>query len=439
MSVEVTGTEGTAGGEVHAKDTGKSAGKVGISIIVAMALGYGFIVVSANFLKIDSAHDAAVFLIFWGLIQGLGSAISPLEQELSRQSAIAALTGGRVGKPALRAIMVCFIAVAVAGLLAMIPAVSTKLFDGDFVLSVIVLIGGLSFVCQFATRGLLIGQHQIKNYSWLIIAEAAARILVLGVLAVAGVAHLVPVALAAAAGSFAWLLFSRPTAKLIDPSIEGESWRPISGRVLLLMLAAGLQASVITGYSPVVKLLTPATDSVRIAALFSLLQLSRVPLLLMAPLQALAVPLVVRLSTSESGRRQLRKVIAGGTVGSLVLAAVGAFVGLLIGPWAVTLLFKFHVEGWWAAGLVWSSVLIIPIQLMGAVLVARKQANRLLVTWAVVAVSTALVLLFLPGDSILRAIMALIVGTGLGLVVVLVFVLRRVPTAASADQPETPR
>jgi hypothetical protein len=59
------------------------------------------------------------------------------------------------------------------------------------------------------------------------------------------------------------------------------------------------------------------------------------------------------------------------------------------------------------------------------VLVARTQANKVLVTWAVVAVSTALVLLFLPGDTILRAVVGLAVGPTVGLVVAAAFVLRR--------------
>ena len=121
-------------------------------------------------------------------------------------------------------------------------------------------------------------------------------------------------------------------------------------------------------------------------------------------------------------------IIALGTLGTLVVGVVGALVGLLIGPWLVKLLFgaKYaSAEGWWVGGMVWGAVLLTAMQLMTAVLVARTQANKVLVTWAVVAVSTALVLLFLPGDTILRAVVGLAVGPTVGLVVAAAFVLRR--------------
>jgi hypothetical protein len=313
MSVEVDGTDGLAKAGL-AKETGRSAGKIGISIVIAMGLGYVFVVLCGRFFL--SPSDYAVFLTFWGFLMGIGSAISPLEQELSRQSAVAALDGGRVGKSALRAVAVCVAVVVIVGLLSMIPPVNTKLFGDHFVLSVIVLVGGISFACQFGVRGLLIGQHQVKHFSWLVIAEAAVRAVVLGGLFLASLTHLVPLALAAAAGSLAWLIFTHPAAKLVDPHVDGESWRPISGRILLLMAAAGLQASVITGYPALVKLLAPAVDGNRIGGLFALLQIARVPLLLLAPLQALAVPLVIRLSSSQDGRHRLRKLMALGRAGA---------------------------------------------------------------------------------------------------------------------------
>jgi p-aminobenzoyl-glutamate transporter AbgT len=73
------------------------------------------------------------------------------------------------------------------------------------------------------------------------------------------------------------------------------------------------------------------------------------------------------------------------------------------------------------------------MQLLAAVLVARTQANKVLATWAVVAVSTALVLLFFPGDAVLRAVVGLAAGPTLGLVVVMVFVLRRAPGTGTGN------
>ncbi len=407
-----------------AKDTGRSAGRIGISLLVAIALGYVLTVVAGRLL---GPELNAVFLSFWGILMGLGSALSPLEQELSRQSAVAALDGGKAGKPALRALIVGTVIVTVVAALTLLPPLSGRLYLGHPGLAVIVLCGAISFACQFAARGLLIGQHRIRPYSWLVLAEAVVRVLVVGAVVVAGVTGIVSFALAAMAGSFAWLLFLRPVSGLVDPHAEGEGWRSVTGRVLLLMLGAGLTASVITGYPALVSLLAPGGDQNEVGALFATLTVSRVPLLLLSPLQALAVPMVVRLSGTAEGMHRLRRLLAVGALGTIAVGVIGALVGLLIGPWLVQLLYssKYVAQGWWVAGMVWGAVLLTALQLMMAVLVARTQANKVLLTWGVVAASTALVLLLAPGDTLFKAVAGLAAGPTLGLVVGLVFVLRR--------------
>ncbi|MEC3975139.1 hypothetical protein [Amycolatopsis sp. H20-H5] len=413
------------------KETGRSAGRIGIFLLIAIGLGYVLTVVWGRVL--DPA-DNKVFLSFWGVLMGLGAALSPLEQEISRQSAHAALEGAKAGKPAVRAFTVCAVLVLLFCLLTLIPPVTQRLYGGHWEFAVIVLAGGVSFAFQFAARGLLIGQHRIRPYSWLIMAEALVRVLLLGVLLVAGLAQLVPLALAAAAGSFAWLLFARQAGRLVDPGLEGEALRPVAVRIVTLMAGAGLTASVITGYPAMVSLLGPSGEDDRIGVLFLALFVARTPLMLLSPIQAIAVPTVVRLSGTADGPRRLRRLLSVGALAALVLAAAGALVGFLIGPWVVELLYtaKNRPEGWWMAGLVWSSVLLTAIQLAAAVLVAQAKANKVLLTWAVVAATSALVLLFLPGDAVFRAVAGLALGPTLGLAVVLVFVLRVTPSAGNS-------
>ncbi|WP_370945265.1 lipopolysaccharide biosynthesis protein [Amycolatopsis sp. cg5] len=408
-----------------AKDTGKSAGKIGISLLIAIGLGYVLTFVCGRLLG-PVRYD--VFASFWAVLMGFGAALSPLEQELSRQSALASAAGHRVGRSAVRTFVVAAVVIAVLSLLTFIPQATTQLYGGQFWLAVIVLVGGVAFAFQFATRGLLIGHNEVRRFSGLILGEAGARVLVLGIVVAIGVGtQILPLALAAAAGSFAWLLYARPTAKLVDPHLEGEPWPVVVKRTLLLLLAAGLTASLVTGYPALVKLLAPKSDAEQLGAFFAALMVARVPLLLLSPLQALAVPTVVRLSASEEGHGKLRKLLVLGAIGSLVVAAIGAVISLFIGPWAVSLLFsaKFAAQGWWVAGLVWSSVMLTIMQLMAAVLVAQAKADKLVIVWAVTAVSAALTLVLMPGDTILRAVVGLIVGPTLGLAVVTAFVVRK--------------
>jgi hypothetical protein len=82
-------------------------------------------------------------------------------------------------------------------------------------------------------------------------------------------------------------------------------------------------------------------------------------------------------------------------------------------------------------------VLLVPMQLLTAVLVARTQAKLVLVTWAVVTGTASLLLLFLPGDTVFRAVVALAAAPTLGLAVVLAFVLRRAPEPVSGTTVDT--
>lgn len=425
MSSPVTHESDETDGRSLAKETGRSAGKIGISLLVAIALGYVLTLVATRWL---GPENSKVYLSFWGILMGLGSALSPLEQELSRQSAVAALDGGKAGKPALRALTVGAATVAVvAGLTLVVPVLSDRLYAGNTALGVIVLFGAVAFACQFAARGLLVGQQRIKPYSGLVVAEAAVRVVVLFGIAAAGLTGVTSFAIAAATGSFAWLLFVKPVSGLVDPHADGDGWGPVTARILVLLTGAALTASVITGYPAMVSLLAPGGSDADVGVLFATLTVSRVPLLLLSPLQALAVPTVVRLSGTEEGTRRLRRLLALGALGTVALGVVGALVGWLIGPWLVSLLYgsDFVARGWWVAWMVWGAVLLTALQLMTAVLVARKEASKVLVTWAVVAVATAATLLLVPGDPILKAVAGLAGGPTLGLVVVLMFVLRR--------------
>ncbi|UOX87683.1 hypothetical protein MUY14_39185 [Amycolatopsis sp. FBCC-B4732] len=413
-----------------------TAGSLGGSLIVSIGLGYVLTVACQRLL---SPQDYAVFVTFWGLVMGLGSTLSPLEQELSRQSAVAALTGGRAGRPALRAVAVGMLVAAAFSLALLIPPVNEKLFGGDWSLALIVLCGGVAFACQFGTRGLLIGQHKVKAFSLLVVAEPAIRALVLGVLFVSVAYNVVSLAIAVAAGSFAWLLFARPARQLLDPHVEGDGWGVTGRRMGMLLVGAALTAAVITGYPALVGLLAPGGDRDRVGALFAALVIARLPLTLIGPVQSLAVPFVVRLSVTEEGRHKLRRVLALGAAASLVLAALGALVGLWLGPWAVRFVSgpKYDIDGWSVAGLVWSSVLLVPMQLLTAVLVARTQARLVLVTWAIVTGTASLLLVLLPGETVFRAVVALAAAPTLGLAVVLAFVLRKAPESVSGTTPGT--
>ncbi|WP_433267199.1 hypothetical protein ACQPZF_00810 [Actinosynnema sp. CS-041913] len=402
---------------------GRSLGTVGIATLVAAGLGYPLLIVTARVL---SPADAETFLTFWGLVFGAGSAMAPIEQEVSRQAALAEVAGRRTGFGAVQVVAVCAVGVVLLGLVVMLPPVSERLFGSGGPVAAVAAAGAIGFAFQFGLRGLLMGHHRVRPYSALVVAEALVRAVLLGGFVLAGLTGLVPLTVAVAAGSFAWLVFAWRGRSTLDLKSGREPWGVIVRRMFILVLSAGLTASVLTGYPAVVKLFKTPADGDTLSALFLTLTVARLPLLLLSPVQAMAVPTVVRLSVDADGRRRLRALLAKGAAVAVGVAAVGAALGALLGPWAVRLIFgsEYVVQPWAVAGLVWSSIVLGAVMLLAAVLVARKRGNAVLLLWALVAALSVLVLWLSPGEIVVRAVLGLVVAPTVGLAVGAWLVLR---------------
>lgn len=421
----------------RASSTGRSIGQVGVALLVATGLGAVLPVVCARLVPADRY---AYFLAFWGLLFGIGSAVAPVEQEISRQAALAAMAGTRLGAAALRVAAVVVAAVAVFGLLVVLPPVSARLFGPYPALAPVAAIGGVAFAAQFAVRGFLVGQHRITPYSGLVVVEALVRLVLLGAIVAIGKADVLSLALAVAAGSLAWVGFARPAIRAVDRRRDREPWLRVTARMGVLVLSAGLTSCVITGYPALVNLLAPGGRDPAVGGLFAALTVARLPLLLFGAVQAVAVPTAVRLSQDAAGRRRLRVLLVTGAAAVIALGLLGALAAAAVGPFLVSLLFGpgYVVEPLTVAGLVWSSVMLAAVLLLAAVLVARKQVHRVLLVWAVICGISVAVLASAPGGTVTRATLGLVVAPTVGLVLAFALVLgspaRSGPNAA--DDPD---
>ncbi|MFE2757145.1 lipopolysaccharide biosynthesis protein [Actinosynnema sp. NPDC059335] len=394
------------------------------ALLVASVFGYGLMILCGRVL---GPADYKVFLAFWGLIFGLGSAISPVEQEVSRLAAQAELDGRRTGPDALRTVGVAAVLVALFGLVLFIPPVNERLFDGHAELVAITVCGGLGYVVLYGVRGLLIGHRRIPAYAGITVVEPTVRVALAVLLVVVGLAGIVPLAVAVAAGVLAWVVFTPVTARLLDRRGPGAGWRPVTRTTLQLMAGSTLTATVVTGFPAMVSLLAPAGDPAVVGAFLSALTLARFPLVALLPVQALAVPAIVRLSATADGRRRLHGWLLKGVVGVVVVGVVGAAAGAAVGPWLVRLVYGqgFVVAGWAVAGLVFSSVLLAGVQLLAAVLLARGRAGAVLRTWAATAAPSLAVLAWWPADTVVSSVLGLVVGPAVGVLVGFVAVWRR--------------
>jgi O-antigen/teichoic acid export membrane protein len=170
------------------------------------------------------------------------------------------------------------------------------------------------------------------------------------------------------------------------------------------MLGAALIASVITGFPTLVTALTDGSPGAAGGAVFAALTVSRVPLLLTSPIQALAVPFVVRAreDAATDGPARLRKGLALGTGGFLALGLIGAAIAWAIGPWVVQLVYgsRYDVPRAAIALLVLSACLLAWSQLLSAALIALSAHRRMLAMWGAAVVATVVWLLVSPLDVV---------------------------------------
>lgn len=399
--------------------TRRSIGLIGAATIIASGLGYLLILAAARWL---SPGDYGQFLTIWGVIFGIGSALSVVEQEVARQSAHAAIAGTALDRPALQVTGLGLI-LAVAGVLALLlTPVRDALLTGHGLTLLLVLAATAGFAIQLFVRGVLIGREQSSPYATVIIIEAAVRVVAVAAIGLAiATDRFVPMVAAVALGSFAWLAVARHVRGVTRVSDAHAPLRPILHRMALLCAAAGFTACLLTGYPAVVTAITGA-DSEDAATLFAIIAASRIPLVLLAPIQALTIPTTTRI-VSEGGRPALRRLLTTTVLITGAVAAVVAAIGAAIGPWAISILFgsDYVATRWAVATLLAATAILGAGQLVAAALLALSRFSALAISWACGAVTTGILLAVIPGGVDVRGVVALAVGS---VVVFLVAVLQ---------------
>ncbi len=407
------------------------AGAIGVALIVASGLGFLLLALVGRWLSRD---DNAAFLALWGLVFGFGSVISAIEQEIARQATAAALAGrrtpGSVGQLAAIALGAC---VVVLGIVAALPLGRSTL-QGSAAITVLAFVALAGFTGQFLARGVFLGGRQTGRYVAVLVAEAALRVVLAAALFFGGVAPTLPLAVACiVVGCLGWLPLAPALARSVDWSTGHEPWRAASGRVGALALANGLSSLVLTAFPTLVTAVIGSAAG--LADLFGVVTVSRIPLVLVSPLQALAVPLAVQaLHTGRVAQlASLQVRLAAGAAGAAALLA-GA--GWLLGPWAMRLFLGDQYAGVSPALVAWvlaTSALLAAALLQAAVFIALERYRLVVATWAT-AVAAAVAALLLPGPPETRGTAAFIAASVVAFGVSGLLLQRAVRDRIAADQ-----
>jgi len=384
-------------------------GAIGAATLGASALGFLLLGLVARLLTPD---QNAAFLSIWGLTFAFGSVIAAIEQEIARQATIASI-GGRKAPASVAQIAAAALALSVLGVvvLAVTPAGAT-LFAESFWIIVLTVISVSGLSAQFLARGVFLGTGQIRKYVVVIVLEALLRAaLAAGLLATLEEASLVVPVAAIAIGCYAWV----PTAVGLFRSVEWranfEAWSKVAQRMGPLAAANGLSAIVLTAFPSLVTIILGTSHG--LATLFGVVALTRVPIVLLTPVQALTVPIATRMI--EEGRaRELAGLQVRLGLAATAFAAVIGVGGYLAGPWGMRLFMgpQYQASGTLVAILLMSSVFIAGGLLQAAVCVALERYGLVLGTWAISVAAAVVALLVAGGSNEARATWSFVAASG---------------------------
>ena len=400
MTAEPPETAETAG-------AGRGTGLIGAAVIASSALGFLLLSVLARWLP---PATYATFLSVWGLVFGLGSAVGAIEPELARQATRARLAGSR---PPAAAFQITGIALA-AGLtatavVALVPAGRAAL-GGSVTVAVLAVVAVAGFVGQFLLRGLLLGAGRAGAYGYVIVAEAALRMVLAGVLVVATASPSLPWATAVIViGCYGWLPLAVPVLRSVSRDEGRVSWGAAAHTVTALGCANALSALVLTAFPTLVTAVVGSASS--LATLFVVVTLARLPLVALSPVQAMAVPIATGLV--HGGRPHvLLGLVLRLCVAAVAAAAVLGAAGWWLGPWAVRLLFgaSYDAPPAMVAWALASSCLVAGALLHAAVLIAVQRYWLVVALWAAGAGAAVLGLLLTPGPPDQRGLVAFVVA-----------------------------
>ena len=389
----------------------RAVGVFGIALAGSSLLGIILLGAVARWLTLD---ENAAFVAVWGVVFSGSSIVSVIEQEASRQVTLSQAKGepvpGSVGQLALIAVLGAAVAL---GVLTMLP-LGSRVFAGSLWLVALTFVSLTGFSVQFLVRGILLGRRSVGRYAFVIVAEAALRVVAIFTLMFLDVEPSVTLAvLAVVVGSFGWVPVVRHAFTGVNWTRNREPWRVAGRRIGLLAVANGLLSLFITGDPTTVTAVIGSSQG--LAVFFAIVTISRIPLILLSPVQALIVPATTKALYEGRGDQLLAlqgKILAG-VIGLGLVAAAG---GYLLGPWAVRLLFgaNYQATSQMVAVLLGVTVVLAGALLQAAVFTSLERYSLTLVTWGVAAAATIATIALTPGDAAVRGTAGFIAASVVG-------------------------
>ena len=388
---------------------------VGAASLISAGVGFAVVLIVPNVL--DKA-EAGLFLAFWAFLFAWFGILGGLSAETTR--AVNASDASTVPATERREPRMLPVGLGVGvGVGVLLWATSLwwapAVLDREHAWLAVPLSCAVALFAGHATIvGILGGRLQWGTYTRLLIGDSVLRFALLVVAAFVA-ATVAGFAVAASLSTVAWLiglLFS-PTLRSAGRARADVPLGLFLKRVGHACLASGSSAILVVGF-PVILKLTSSEEAYALATpLLVAVTFTRAPLLI--PLNAYqGVAIAHFVNNRSAGLRALAPVarlIA-------LIAVAGAVLGALLGPWLLTVFYDptYIVGPFTIAGLVLAAGMLALLTLTGALCLAVDEHRSYSAGW-IAATVLAIVILLLPIDLELRAVLSLLIGPVAGLAV----------------------
>ncbi|MDZ7675904.1 MAG: hypothetical protein U5K30_12655 [Acidimicrobiales bacterium] len=403
----------------------RGVGPVTVGVLIAGGCTYGFLGVTARAIGPEEFNAVSAL---WALVFTAGPGLFlPLQQELGRSLAarVADSSGASdVFRHGLLPVVFLVIGAIVATLLAG-PLLVDHVLGGSWLLFLALEISIVSFATSFVARGLLSGLGQFVGFARVVAGEAAVRLVLAVVLAVAGVDDAGPYCLAIALSPFvsvaALWSWRRPPSIPPGPPISRRSL----ARALSYLLAGSLCAQGLANAGPiVVEIMAIDGQGAEAGRFLAALMIARLALYLFQAVQAALVPNLAAMAKSghldefKAAVRNLVRVIGALTV-------VGSIGGAVLGPTVVEVMFGdgYPVGARTMAFLTGASMLYVLALAVSGALIALEGHRWNSGIWASALAAFAIGLLA-SDELFLRVEIAYLAGSAVAAALQLVVVVR---------------
>ena len=402
------------------------------TVLVGLS-GYVFFAVIGHdrFDPATAAALAATYLL--SNILGPGVFIAA-EQESSRVISDGRAHGGVDPGTVRRLAMICaglgVLTLALLGLCA--PVLLSRVLDGDIGLVLALMLAVVGSAAVYYVRGLAGGQQRFHRYAATTGIDGGARILGCLGLALAGSTNPIAYAFALCAGpAVAAALTVRgiqprsasptpPTGPETPPSADAHRAATTAAliRGVGYLLVASFVSLAMANLAPVIVTGLSGTDPTQATGFAAAVVLTRVPLLLMGPIQALILPRLT-LAAGEGRYGDFRRDtgLGLGIIGGLAVLAVAGVA--LLGHWAVGLLVGPASDTASTTVLILltvSAMLQMAVQFLQPALVAVRRHRALVIAWVSGGIVFGLAF-FVPIPPIDRGVLAQLAGPVVTLII----------------------